>query len=1308
MVGGAGSPGISPARLIDGRFEIVRLAARGGTADVYEAQDRVAGGTVALKVLRELEGFWRERFELEAEALMQLSHSSIVRFVAHGVTSEGQAYLATEWLPGETLRERLRRGKLSVGESLELLAYLSEGLGQAHDRGIVHRDIKPGNIILSSDPVSPGRLIDFGLIRRRSVPSRTLGGLILGTAGYMSPEQIRNASKVDPRSDVFSLGCVLFECLTGVAPFHSEDLIGMVGKVLFGDTPRVPDYDPTIPESVALLVGRMMAASPENRPSNAREVATLIRGGHAGAVVLQDVSATGITDRERRILCVILAGEGRDHTSRAEAPDQEDQTMVSALLPVGILDEMVAPYGGVVELLGRGLALVSLRGSPGNMDHAAHAARCALELRTQMPLVPIVLVTGRSDPDAPLAVGEMFDRGAMMVRAMASAPSTQVQSGIRIDEVTAGLLGSRFEIVGDSLGLLLRREVREQAGRRQLLGRATPCVGREREMSFLTGLWAECLAEPRSRFVALVGSPGMGKSRLRLEAAARIRAAHPEAQLWLAESDHRRSGSPLSALRTLLTGALGLAISESDARRYERISARVARRVARPDAPRVAAFLAEAASIRFPGEESVEVRAARSNPSLMGDQIERAWLDFVSAECRAHPTLIVIDDAHWADEASSRLIAAAVRTQPEQPLMVVAFGRPELSPMLETLGLGDALVCEELHKLSASASERLVRTVIPSIEASSARRIGEIANGNPLFLEELIRAVANGKQPSDVETVVAIMQSRLEELPPSARRVLRAASTFGETFRVGGLRQLLGETVSDSSIERDVKTLCEQELLSLTDTGRGELAFRHAIVRDASYSMLTDEDRKLAHRLAGQWLEEQGEHDGWLLANHYVVAEEGDKAAEWFARAAEQASEVNDHHRASECSGLGVQYAWSERLRGRLLVLQAEAARWQGAHDQAAERAREAVALLDPSNDLWPRAIEEAVRALARLGSAEEASTLSRKLVDFGRAAPRSAPVNVLFCRVALAVVALGDSSVARDLIELAEAAARQAPRRDALLDAHLAHARAVVALHGRLHFDQYASALQQTIAAFGVIGDLRGVSAQSVNLGYILTGMGALQASVQTLKMAVETAEPRGLHHILAAARHNLGHALALTGSHDLGLELEQQSVAAFERQADRRLEGASRAYCARILTMMGRLEEAENEARIALSMLDPFPSTRAGANATLAHVLAQKGRFHEVLSLLEAPSASPGASMVEDDGTASVSLATALLGTGRHQDARGVIASACTLVAARAATIADRSMREGYLLHAPRAAELSRLASRMGILYPSADDLL
>ncbi len=1305
-----GSPGGSLGKLIDGRFRLVRLAARGGTADVFEAEDRVAGERVAVKVLREVEGDWRERFGLEAEALSQLSHPAIVRFVAHGVVAEGLPYLATEWLEGETLRERLRRGKLPEEESLALLAWVCDGLAVAHDRGLIHRDIKPGNIVLTSDPAAPARLIDFGLIRRRSAPARTLGGLLLGTAGYMSPEQIRAASKVDARSDVFSVGCVLFECLTGVAPYRSDDLIGMIGKVLFGDTPRVSDHDPTVAEGVVSIVARMMHASPESRPANARQVASLLRGGSPEAFgeIAQDVASMGITDRERRILCAVLAGDGRDGVSRLEAvPEQDDATMVSALLPVGILEEIVEPYGGVVELLGRGLVLVSLRGSPGNMDHASHAARCALELRAQMPVVPIVLVSGRSDPGAPLAVGEMFDRGARMIRVLAGAPSTLVQTGIRVDEVTEGLLGSRFEVVGDSLGLLLRREVRQHAGRRALLGKATPCVGREREMAFLEGVWAECLAEPRSRFAVISGPAGLGKSRLRSEMAARLRTAHPTAQQWIAESDPRRAGSPLATFRALLGGAAGLPAAETDTARLRRLSSRVARRVSKTDSPRVTAFLAEAAGLRSSDDESVELRAARSNPSLMGDQIERAWLDFVAAECRHQPTILILDDAQWADEASLRLVAAAIRSLRTLPLLVMAFGRPEVFLAAESLDLGEALVLEQLHTLSPAACERLVRAVLPSLDSASARRIGEIAGGNPFFLEELVRVVAVGRNPSDAHTVVALMQSRLEELPASARRVLRAASTFGESFRIDGLRHLLGDTVSQESLARDLRTLCDRELIGrLDDEGEG-LVFRHALVRDASYSMLTDDDRKLAHRLAGEWLEREGEQDGWLMANHHVAADDGERAAAWFARAAEQASEINDNRRALECAELGVRYTSADSLRARLLVLQAEAARWLGSHARAAEAAREAASLLEPGAELWPRALEESIRALARLGDGGEASALARKLIEYGGSVPATAPLSVLYCRVALAVVALGESEAARDLIRLAESASSRASRRDPLLDAYLAHARAVATLHGTIHFDQYASALEQTITAFGVLGDLRGVSAQSVNLGYILTSMGALERAAEALEMAIQGAEPRSLHHIVAAARHNLGYTLALGSAPEEGLELERHAVAAFEQQGDRRLEGAARAYCARILTMMGRLGEAESEARRGLSLVQPFPGTRTGVTATLAHVLAQREQFDEVLALLETSASGTAKSTIEDDGTGSVALATALLAKGRRQEGRGVVASACTTVAARAATIADRSTRLGYLLFAPRAAEIARLAGRLAILYPGIDDL-
>jgi eukaryotic-like serine/threonine-protein kinase len=1290
--------------LVDHRFTPLNLAARGGSADVYRARDEHTGELVALKVLREGEGDWRDRFEREAQALEQLSHPAIVRFVASGRTDADLPYVVTQWVEGVTLRKKLRAGPMSVRDSLALVAWISAGLGQAHERGLIHRDVKPANIIVTGDDATAARLIDFGLIRKQAAPTRTLSGMMLGTAGYMSPEQIRNASTVDARSDVFSLGCVLFQCLTGVPPFESDDIIGMIGKVMFDDSPRVSDHVADIPRPVNALVARMMSKQAENRPADASEVATLAKAGCDSVSTTSSLGSsagTGITGRERRILSVILAGERGEE--RAAESDEDGATVASALVPVGVLEEIVLPFGGVVELLGRGLALISLRGAGGAADHAVRAARCALELRHRMPLVPLVLVTGRADPGAPWAVGEMFDRGAKMVRGADTRQEGAVP-GIRIDDVTAGLLGTRFEVAKEPSGPVVVREVREPSARRSLLGRPTPCVGREREMAFLGGLWAECLAEPRSRFVVLTGPPGVGKSRLRHEFIARTRSTAFHAQLWSAEADPHREGSPLSVLRSLIADAVGLRDGEPDAIRYRRICARVARHARGPDADRVAAFLAEAAAVHQPDDKLVELRAARANPALMGDQIERAWLAFLSAESRARPLLLVIDDLHWADAPSDRLLARAARDNADRPILILAFARPEILERLEPSASDDTILFDTITKLSAGASKKLVRTVMPSLDPALTDRVAKIADGNPFFLEELIRAVAGGKEPSDVASVVAIMQARLEELPATSRRVLRAASTFGEGIRRDGLLHVLGDAESPLALDAIVETLVSGEWLTVVDSDAPETTwtFRHAIVRDAAYAMLTAEDRRLGHRLAAEWLEARGEQDGWVLANHFVLADRVNRAAVWFARAAEQAMEANDHARAITCTKRGLELTGSGEVRGQLLVLRAEAFRWHGEHQGAADAAEQAVFELQPDHPRWPRALEESARAHARLGVPDVARQRAEELIAHARHAPLQGSLAVALCRTALGVIALGEVSVAQEMIDLARAASDSFEERDPVLDAQLEHARAVVTLHGELHFDQYATALSKTVAALGVVGDVRATSAQKVNLGYVLMSMGALEEGIASLEEAIELGEPMGLNHVVTAARHNLGYALALAGELARGLEAELRSVEDFAQHADRRLEGAAREYVARILYMMGRLPEAEAEVRRSLELTAPFPATHAASAATMAYILAARGRHQEAIDWIQAQDHHPTSQGIENDGTETLALALALHGVGRVDEARRALTSQCAFMAMRAATIADTDRRASFLSRSPMASDTAALAARLGVAFP------
>ncbi len=192
---------------IAGRFAIEGEAGRGGMGTVFRARDAASGERVALKLLRDLSADDAERFARESAVLAELRHPAIVRYIAHGITGSGQPYLAMQWLEGETLAQRLARGPLPPADAAVLLLRAAEGLAHAHERRVLHRDIKPSNLFLEAGDPARAMLVDFGVARwiDDRHPITTTGALV-GTPGYMAPEQARGSRELDPRTDVFALG----------------------------------------------------------------------------------------------------------------------------------------------------------------------------------------------------------------------------------------------------------------------------------------------------------------------------------------------------------------------------------------------------------------------------------------------------------------------------------------------------------------------------------------------------------------------------------------------------------------------------------------------------------------------------------------------------------------------------------------------------------------------------------------------------------------------------------------------------------------------------------------------------------------------------------------------------------------------------------------------------------------------------------------------------------------------------------------------------------------------------------------------
>jgi serine/threonine-protein kinase len=261
------------------RFELFEPIGEGGMGTVYRAHDRARGEPVALKIVRVPDEQADARFEREAAALADLSHPGIVRYVAHGFTGSGERWLAMELLSGVTLADRLGRGALGVRDTLALGRGMASALGAAHAGGLVHRDVKPGNVFLEGGSVSRVKVLDFGLARGPGGPAVTRAGSLLGTPSYMAPEQVRGARAVDARADVFALGALLFECLAGRAAFAGADTEAVLTKVLLEQPPPARELAPAIPAALEALLATMLRKDPEGRPRDAgvveRELAAI-------------------------------------------------------------------------------------------------------------------------------------------------------------------------------------------------------------------------------------------------------------------------------------------------------------------------------------------------------------------------------------------------------------------------------------------------------------------------------------------------------------------------------------------------------------------------------------------------------------------------------------------------------------------------------------------------------------------------------------------------------------------------------------------------------------------------------------------------------------------------------------------------------------------------------------------------------------------------------------------------------------------------------------------------------------------------
>jgi tetratricopeptide (TPR) repeat protein/predicted Ser/Thr protein kinase len=1301
--------------VVAGRFEIESLAGRGGMGVVYRAKDRTTGGAVALKILHdEAPASHRERLVREARVLASITHPGFVRYLDFGHTDRGKPFLAMEWLEGEDLATRLKIAGVTAGDAIRITTRVASALGVAHARGIVHRDVKPSNLFLVEGDPAHVKLLDFGIARIQAAnDAMTRTGIAIGTPRYMAPEQARGSRDVDARADVFSLGCVLFECLTGRPPFPGDGYAAVFARILLEDAPPVAQFRDDLPVELEELVARMLAKDPAARPRDGAAVATALEalGEITGVERRPRRRQTAVTNVEQRLVCVVFASKAMPRMSMPDVTlptivDKMQDTVqevdvtytVSGDRPATAraLSAIVAEHAGRAEVLADTSVVVTLLGHGAATDQAARAARCALALRTLFPDAPTALAIGRSVVGDRVPLGEIIDRAI----ALAVEPGP-----IRVDEVSAGLLDVRFAIRGDDHGLVLERE-RDVAAARTLLGKPIPCVGRERELAALGAIWQECVSEPMSHVVVVSGQAGVGKSRIRYELVDRLTRAG-DIEVWIGRGDPISAGAPFAMLGQALRRACGILDDEPASVRHRKLRARVRRYVSAAEAARVTEFLGELVGASA-AEVSVQLRAAREDPQLMGDQMLRACEDFVAAECAEHPVLLVLEDLQWSDRPTVQYVDAVARRVADLPFMVLALARPDVDVVFPRLWSERGVERIHVGELTRRAAEKLVREALGSADAELVARLVERAAGNAFYLEELIRSVAEGHGDRLPETVVAMVQARLEALEIEARHVLRAASIFGQVFWRGGVAALLEGT--DTHVRDWLDELVRRELITARRDSRfgGELeyTFRHNLVREAAYAMLTDRDRTVGHRLAGDWLEarvrpDAAELDAVALAEHFLRGDAPGRAIAWYRQAAEQALEGDDlpsaidrAERAIACvHGVGDTASDADnRLVGVLRQLQAGAHAWRGEYALVVERGAEALERLAPTSVPWLVAAAAVADARARRLEHEAVLALCKTLA----ALPLEPEMHRAYAHaVAVTMTTLlwhGDRVLAEQLFTQLE---RVAAAGDPASMAWVYTARSWRALRdgdpaASLAFDELGE------ECFGAVGDLRNACRSRANVGYGQLMLGAYAEAEASLREAIAGATRIGLHTVTAQAQHNLGLALARRGRFDEARRIEAAALAAFDAQGNRRLGAAAHNYLAMIEILAGNPRDAIDHAQRAIDYAVDKPAALCVYRGTLstahrlagnaAAALAEATRAIELVDTHGRP----------EEGEAAIRLAhaEALRAAGNLDDAQRAIAEAHSRLVAAAEKIGDLERRRAFLEDVTEHAEIRRLA--------------
>ncbi|MFY0565683.1 protein kinase domain-containing protein [Archangium lansingense] len=877
------------------RFKLLEELGAGAMGWVLSAWDEQLRREVALKFLvprEELAGLAL----VEARAIARLDHENIVRIfdVAEWVGRPDEPrmpFLVMERLEGESLAQLMQRERPSPRRTLEIMMSVAAGLAHAHEHHIVHRDLKPSNVIITRKGVV--KLLDFGLAYLLE-PNTALAPRLpmAGTPPYMAPEQWRGEA-LDERTDIWAAGVLLYEMLTGELPYASENLEALRVRVLSPEpVPLLRERHPELPWELESLLAVMLAKDPSRRLLSAAELQEELRE-------LEEHLRPGrkqprhVAPQRRHVTLVACKLEGL--ASLAAGMDAEDFGEWEAAFHRGF-SKVIQQHGGFVTLCMGDEALACF-GYPvareGDSERAVHAGmmlvpsiREALEER--LPL--------QDRPELTVQVGihtslVMLDDLPQELRGrtpgiQGEAPKVAAWLALQAgpDEVVLSreahvLVQRAFET--ESLGARSyegARSVRvyRVVGARQTVSRfdrtlavgggLTPLVGREREVEKLLAHWERARAG-EGGFVLLSGEAGVGKSRLIQEVRGRIireQALTLRLQCW--------SQFSTSAFHPLIEALQRLWLSPelSPQENLRVLEEWLAPWELKPVQVRLLSSL-----LSLPVEENSP--HLRFTPERQMEELLGALGTLLLRVAAVHPVLLVVEDLHWADPSTLRLLGALMELLASARVLGVLSARPEFrSPWPVRPGFHTIT----LERMPAECTARLVREVARgrTLPESVMEQLVVRTDGIPLFAEEMTRMLLEGGAVASIPvTLQELLLARLDTLPRRQKELAWWCAVLGRDFTREVLVTVTG--LGEAALRRDLAGLVSAGLLERSDEPSGpSYHFRHALIQEAAYQSQSRGLRREHHRRIALALVADFpgmvEHRPELLAHHYTEAGE--------------------------------------------------------------------------------------------------------------------------------------------------------------------------------------------------------------------------------------------------------------------------------------------------------------------------------------------------------------------------------------------------------------------------------------------------